>query len=143
MLPNLGTLCRSGVVFALNKLHYRPEANICRPCFFCISPHVFPDKMYRPLVRSFAAKQLSAALRPSTVRAFASAHTTPQPFNWEDPLGSQNLLTEEELAIAETAESYCQERMLPRVLSKYACKIIFSMVLILRSIFRCIPRGAL
>ena len=37
-------------------------------------------------------------------------------FNWEDPLASNNLLTEEELAIAETAERYCQERMLPRVL---------------------------
>ncbi len=81
---------------------------------------MFVDKMYRPLVRSFATKQLSAALRPGAARAFASAHSTPQPFNWEDPLHSQSLLTEEELAIAETAESYCQERMLPRVLGKRA-----------------------
>lgn len=83
--------------------------------------------MYRPLIRSFAAKQLSTALRPGAVRAFASAHGTPQPFNWEDPLGSQNLLSEEELAIAETAESYCQERMLPRVLGRYACRIMVLM----------------
>ena len=41
----------------------------------------------------------------------------PAVFNWEDPLGSANLFTEEELAIQETAKSYCQERMLPRVLS--------------------------
>lgn len=40
----------------------------------------------------------------------------PTQFDWKDPLGSSNLYTEEELAIAETAESYCQERMLPRVL---------------------------
>ena len=40
----------------------------------------------------------------------------PAAFNWRDPLGSDNLFTEEELAIAETAESYCQERLLPRVL---------------------------
>ena len=37
-------------------------------------------------------------------------------FNWEDPLDSANLYTEDELAIQETARSYCQERMLPRVL---------------------------
>jgi glutaryl-CoA dehydrogenase len=81
-------------------------------------------KMYRPLIQSFAAKQLSTALRPGAVRTFASAHATPQPFNWEDPLGSQSLLTDEELAIAETAESYCQERMLPRVLGMRAFRII-------------------
>ena len=40
----------------------------------------------------------------------------PAIFNWEDPLGSLNLFTEEEIAIQETARSYCQERMLPRVL---------------------------
>lgn len=41
---------------------------------------------------------------------------SPAAFDWRDPLGANNLFTEEELAIAETAESYCQERMLPRVL---------------------------
>ena len=41
---------------------------------------------------------------------------TPAPFDWKDPLGSHNLFTEDELQIAETAESYCQERLLPRVL---------------------------
>ena len=40
----------------------------------------------------------------------------PVPFNWEDPLDSASLFTEEELAIQETANSYCQERMFPRVL---------------------------
>lgn len=50
-----------------------------------------------------------------TARGFASAKGGPV-FDWEDPLGSKNLLTEEELAIADTAERYCQERMLPRVL---------------------------
>jgi hypothetical protein len=45
------------------------------------------------------------------------AHT-PVAFNWEDPLNSASLFTEEELAIQETARSYCQERMLPRVLGE-------------------------
>lgn len=40
----------------------------------------------------------------------------PVPFNWEDPLDSASLFTEEEIAIQETANSYCQERMIPRVL---------------------------
>jgi len=40
----------------------------------------------------------------------------PVPFDWKDPLGASNNYTEEELAIAETAEEYCQERLLPRVL---------------------------
>ena len=42
--------------------------------------------------------------------------TTPVSFDWKDPLNANSLLTEEEQAISETAESYCQERMLPRVL---------------------------
>jgi hypothetical protein len=132
---------RSAVVFALNKLHYRSEANIYGLFSLYIPPHVFPNKMYRPLVRSLTAMQLNAARRPGAVRAFASANSTPQPFNWEDPLDSQSLLTEEEVAIAETAESYCQERMLPRVLSKYASRIIF--LIDANSIVRCVPRRAL
>ncbi|KAL9627811.1 MAG: hypothetical protein Q9164_007483, partial [Protoblastenia rupestris] len=46
------------------------------------------------------------------------AHT-PVPFNWEDPLHSASLFTEEEIAIQDTARAYCQERMLPRVLDAY------------------------
>lgn len=72
--------------------------------------------MYRSLLRN-SARNLTAVARTASVRGYAE-HATPQSFNWEDPLGSQNLFTEEELAIAETAESYCQERMLPRVLGK-------------------------
>lgn len=74
--------------------------------------------MYRPVLRQ-SAKRLSAAAHPAAVRSYA-AHATPQPFNWEDPLGSNSLLTEEELAISETAEAYCQERMLPRVLREFS-----------------------
>lgn len=53
-------------------------------------------------------------------RSFASA--SGPAFNWEDPLAAKNLYTEEELAIGETAERYCQERMLPRVLRKRPCR---------------------
>ncbi|KEZ44070.1 Glutaryl-CoA dehydrogenase, mitochondrial [Scedosporium apiospermum] len=40
-------------------------------------------------------------------------------FNWEDPLAAKAFLTEEEIAVAETAEKYCQELLLPRVLQAY------------------------
>lgn len=60
------------------------------------------------------------------VRSFAPATqigrryaSTPAQFNWEDPLNSQSLLTEEELAVQDTARSYCQEQLLPRVLDAY------------------------
>ena len=41
------------------------------------------------------------------------------PFDWEDPLRTNTLLTDEERAIAETAEAYCQEKLLPRVQGRY------------------------
>ncbi|KMP00370.1 glutaryl-CoA dehydrogenase [Coccidioides immitis RMSCC 3703] len=40
-------------------------------------------------------------------------------FDWQDPLNAANLYTPEELAIAETARQYCQERLMPRVLESY------------------------
>ncbi|KAL8761424.1 MAG: hypothetical protein Q9184_002446 [Pyrenodesmia sp. 2 TL-2023] len=69
--------------------------------------------MYKHVLR----KQ-SAAFRPVPVVARRWAHA-PCAFNWGDPLDSDNLFTEEELAIRDTAKSYCQERMLPRVLDAY------------------------
>ena len=43
------------------------------------------------------------------------AHTQAT-LNWEDPLDSTSLFSQEELAIQRTARSYCQEKLLPRVL---------------------------
>ena len=50
-----------------------------------------------------------------------SSYTTASPltFDWRDPLRTNDLLTPEELSIAETAEAYCQERLLPRVLGNH------------------------
>lgn len=45
-----------------------------------------------------------------------STATDAPAFNWEDPLAVKAFLTEEEVAISETAERYCQEQLLPRVL---------------------------
>jgi hypothetical protein len=68
--------------------------------------------MFRPVLR----RSLGAAFvrRPAAIRSYASSSNPV--FQWEDPLGFKHLLTEEELAISETAERYCQEKMAPRVL---------------------------
>ncbi|KAI1880183.1 hypothetical protein JX265_001804 [Neoarthrinium moseri] len=73
--------------------------------------------MFRPMMRR-SWRPLATALKPSLAsRSYASAGSPA--FEWQDPLNSKALLTEEELAISETAERYCQERMLPRVLQAY------------------------
>ena len=66
------------------------------------------------MYRNVVLRQLASKAR-CTVNTRRYAHAQ-VPFNWEDPLDSASLFTEEELAIQETAKSYCQERMLPRVL---------------------------
>ncbi|KAF2640252.1 glutaryl-CoA dehydrogenase-like protein [Massarina eburnea CBS 473.64] len=68
--------------------------------------------MFRPVCRQ-ATRQLKT---PTIGKRYLHA---PVAFDWKDPLGASNLYTEDEIAIAETAESYCQERMLPRVLDAY------------------------
>lgn len=67
--------------------------------------------MYRQALRTVTR---TSALRPMAARSFATASAPA--FDWQDPLAAKNLYTEDEIAIGETAERYCQERMLPRVL---------------------------
>jgi len=68
------------------------------------------------MIRSVFRRQPRGAAIHLTI---AKRHVhAPVPFNWEDPLDSASLFTEDELAIQETARSYCQERMLPRVLGR-------------------------
>ena len=40
-------------------------------------------------------------------------------FNWEDPLLFDQMLTDEELMIQETARNYAREKLLPRVTKAY------------------------
>ncbi|OAL51910.1 glutaryl-CoA dehydrogenase-like protein [Pyrenochaeta sp. DS3sAY3a] len=72
--------------------------------------------MLQPLYKH-AARQLTAA--PRFARIGRRHLHAPVAFDWTDPLNAKNLFTDEELAISETAESYCQERLLPRVLEAY------------------------
>ncbi|KAK7950980.1 glutaryl-CoA dehydrogenase [Apiospora aurea] len=73
--------------------------------------------MFRPAVRRCARPFTTSFRQGRAARSYASA--SHPAFDWEDPLASKSLLTEDELAISETAERYCQERMLPRVLEAY------------------------
>ncbi|KAF3763684.1 acyl-CoA dehydrogenase NM domain-like protein [Cryphonectria parasitica EP155] len=73
--------------------------------------------MYKTVL-SRCARQTAPALQVGARRSYAASASSP-PFDWQDPLNVKNLLTEEELAIAETAEKYCQEQLLPRVLQAY------------------------
>lgn len=86
--------------------------------------------MFRPIVPRLRSRTLSQAARtklrlqqqqqlPRYSRTYASASASGPAFHWQDPLASNSLLTEDELAIAETAERYCQEQLLPRVLQAY------------------------
>lgn len=76
------------------------------------------------MIRGTLRKQFPNAATISNVgrRSFVA----PSVFNWEDPLDSASLFTEEELAIKESAHDYCQERMLPRVLGwTDICSLIY------------------
>lgn len=70
------------------------------------------------MIKHALRRQLVNAVRtPVGTRTITKRYAhAPVALNWEDPLNSASLFTEEELAIQETANSYCQERMLPRVL---------------------------
>ena len=69
------------------------------------------------MFKSLSLRAARRVAQPSSLAARRHLHT-PVAFDWKDPLGAHNLYTEEETAIAEVAEEYCQERMLPRVLGK-------------------------
>jgi glutaryl-CoA dehydrogenase len=61
-----------------------------------------------PLATS-AAKRCLSSTSSRAKESFAD-------FQWEDPLNLASLLTEEEQMVSDTAESYCQEQLMPRVL---------------------------
>ncbi|KZT36007.1 putative glutaryl-CoA dehydrogenase [Sistotremastrum suecicum HHB10207 ss-3] len=80
------------------------------------------------LFRSASVHLASCPCSPAHVASFHQRrdyfhyHTEmhlPLPFDWEDPLNLQSLLTDEEIAVRDTAHEYCQEKLFPRVLNAY------------------------
>nr|GAT57864.1 glutaryl-CoA dehydrogenase [Mycena chlorophos] len=64
-----------------------------------------------------------ARLRVPKLRLARFASTAPGKndpnWNYQDPLNLESLLTEEEVAVRDTAHAYCQETLLPRVLDAW------------------------
>ncbi|KAF8829307.1 hypothetical protein HHX47_DHR3000499 [Lentinula edodes] len=70
----------------------------------------------RTLCKSIASRNAERAV-PSLVRCASTASGSKfAKFDWEDPLNMDSLLTEEEKAIRDSANAYCQEKLTPRVL---------------------------
>ncbi len=55
----------------------------------------------------------------STVAGTTPGTDTRPSFNWEDPFDLDGQLTEEERMVRESAHQYCQEKLMPRVISAY------------------------
>lgn len=68
------------------------------------------------ILRSTARQLRASPVARIQARRWASSTAT---YNWEDPLAASELLTEDELAIQDTARQYCQERLMPRVLGTF------------------------
>ncbi|KAL0955858.1 hypothetical protein HGRIS_002060 [Hohenbuehelia grisea] len=64
------------------------------------------------------APQLAARAAPRSAALARNASTFAK-YDWEDPLNLESLLTEDEIAIRDTARQYCQEQLLPRVLDQW------------------------
>lgn len=56
---------------------------------------------------------------PENASAPANLHSSRPTFNWEDPLVLDDLLTEEERMVRDTARAYCQDKLMPRVLNGF------------------------
>lgn len=73
-------------------------------------------------------RRLGGQLLRQTPAAALRAYSTPAAttFDWQDPLSSKSLLTEDERAISETAERYCQEQLLPRLEGTFFCGFVIA-----------------
>lgn len=88
-----------------------------RPSFeLCIHHCLHASKMTSSACRTLRRSSLlqSIPLRSFQCRRLKSTVA----FDWEDPLASKSLFSEEETGIQETARAYCQEKLLPRILGK-------------------------
>jgi glutaryl-CoA dehydrogenase len=57
------------------------------------------------------------AATPRTPMSRPAPHDKPAPFDWADPLLFEDELGEEERLVRDSARAYCQEQLMPRVLS--------------------------
>jgi len=68
------------------------------------------------LIKTLWKNLISAKLfNYQRVQGLASATTKFPPFEWQDPLNIESLLTEEEISIRDSFRQYCQSQLLPRI----------------------------
>ncbi|CAG8717582.1 18568_t:CDS:10 [Dentiscutata erythropus] len=63
-------------------------------------------------------KNFKGPLRKASLFKSISTQTLAK-YNWEDPLSLESQLTDEEIAIRNSARQYCQEKLFPRILEAY------------------------
>ncbi|GAV08689.1 hypothetical protein RvY_18346-2 [Ramazzottius varieornatus] len=68
----------------------------------------------KPSTHQQTAKPLQPSPHTGTVKL-----TNKQTFNWKDPLLLESMLDEDEKALRDTFRSYCQAKLLPRVIEAY------------------------
>ncbi|CCX07910.1 Similar to Glutaryl-CoA dehydrogenase, mitochondrial; acc. no. Q2KHZ9 [Pyronema omphalodes CBS 100304] len=73
--------------------------------------------MFRLLRTTSARTALRTATTTRPAIFLRAAHQSA--FDWEDPLLLREQLTEDEIAIQQTAKDYCQEKLFPRVTEAY------------------------
>ncbi|KAE8541741.1 hypothetical protein D1P53_001914 [Cryptococcus gattii VGV] len=69
-------------------------------------------RSFRPLLKKVTPSAGTAIAKRGMASKMAK-------YDWEDPLNMNSLLTEEEVAIQETAKSFSQSKLLPRVTEAY------------------------
>lgn len=89
-------------IFLIFSVHYS--------FLFCI--HLLLSMLSRQFLRTKAIVAPRMVSRTMASKAFVK-------YNWEDPLNLEKLLTEDEVFVRDAARSYCQERLLPRVIDAY------------------------
>lgn len=65
-------------------------------------------------LKTFARKSTNLL---KTQQAVRTGVVSQQPFNWEDPLDIDSLLSEEEKMFRDTFNAYCQDKLAPRIVS--------------------------
>jgi len=68
-------------------------------------------------LRTIIGGRLIHYSQPIWSRSLASKSSSKNVFNWEDPLQLESLLTEDEISIRDTFRTYCQDKLMPRVIN--------------------------
>ena len=73
-------------------------------------------------VRTDTKKDRKTAMASAPTKSHAASENR---FNWEDPFLLEDLLSEEERLIRDTARDYAQDKLLPRVNQRIHLRLLF------------------